>query len=272
MEVQEEQTPEVNVAEETQARLTGWTPKEEFKGNAERWTDAATWNKKADELMPIMRANNRRLETDLGTTKQELAQLKRTMAQIVATNETISQREYDRALATIRKGQKEAIDSSDGDAFQALEQQKENLQKNRPAKIAGDTDADLFNQNRTLFHQRNANWYQKDMELTDFADVVGQRLAREGVAEALQFEKVETEVKKKFPHKFGNQRTGEQTVDSGTFGTTPTKPTKESYTAMPSDAKAACDAAVKSIKTQYPNRDEKAIRSGWVSQYFKSEA
>lgn len=73
---------------ETQARSLGWSPKEHFKGDPRHWVDAETYVNRGEQIMPILRQNNRKLEGELTSTKSELAALK---AQLDASNAAIAE-------------------------------------------------------------------------------------------------------------------------------------------------------------------------------------
>ena len=47
---------------EDRAAQMGWVPVDKFRGDPAHWVDAETFVKKGEEVMPILRANNRRLE------------------------------------------------------------------------------------------------------------------------------------------------------------------------------------------------------------------
>lgn len=265
---------QARVADENRARMSGWTPKEEFKGDPNRWKDASTWNKMADDYMPFARATIKTLEGTLGATQVELASLKKTMAQVIQANEAVSQREYTRALETIRKEQVAAITEGDAEKWQKLEQDKDALQNQKPAKIVipQDNPQDIAARNRASFQTRNSEWYGKDPELTGFAVYVGNQLAQRGVPEVDQFAEVERAVKEKFPQKFGNQRRDESAVDGGSgMPARPVSGKKQTYDALPAEAKTACNTFVQSVTTRYPTRDAKQERAEWVKNYFGEE-
>jgi len=73
---------------EAQARALGWSPKEHFKGDPRHWVDAETYVNRGEQIMPILRQNNRKLETELTATKGELAALK---AQLEASQAAITE-------------------------------------------------------------------------------------------------------------------------------------------------------------------------------------
>ena len=281
-----ETTPDETVqqTEEARATLSGWTPEDQFKGASDRWVDAEAWNKRSDELMPILKATNSRLEgnlnatqRELGATQKELASLKKTMDQIVKVNETVSQREYDRARETLLKEQATAIEANDGEKWEALERTKVELEESKPEKVVLPEPPDQNDQarsnNHNVFLQRNGAWYgtgqNHDAEMTAFAVLVGSELASQGWPEAMQYPEIEKRTREKFAHKFGNNRRNEASVDTSTQ--TPTQKGKSGYNSLPADAKAACDAHIKSVSSRYPNANLKTVQADWVKA-FEGEA
>ena len=47
---------------EQEARLLGWVPQEEFRGNKDNWETAEAFVERGQHLMPIRRQNNVRLK------------------------------------------------------------------------------------------------------------------------------------------------------------------------------------------------------------------
>lgn len=97
---------------EAEAREHGWSPKEEFKGDASRWVDAETFMKRADDMMPLLKATNRRLKADLDSLKKDL---KRATAHF----EGAEKRAYDRAKTELEAKIEEAVESGDLQAARA---------------------------------------------------------------------------------------------------------------------------------------------------------
>lgn len=48
---------------ETKARAMGWQPKEDFKGDPEKWVSAKEYVERGENLMPLIKAENRRLSS-----------------------------------------------------------------------------------------------------------------------------------------------------------------------------------------------------------------
>src|SRR3990172_12212288 len=61
---------------EKEARQLGWTPKEEWKGNPEKWIDAKAFVERGQEIMPILRSNNKRLQQEVSELRGELGKVK----------------------------------------------------------------------------------------------------------------------------------------------------------------------------------------------------
>lgn len=65
---------------ETEARILGWRPVEEFKGKESEFVDAETFVKRGREVMPILRQNNQRLERELQKTQSQLTEIQTALA------------------------------------------------------------------------------------------------------------------------------------------------------------------------------------------------
>lgn len=71
---------------EARARELGWQPLDSFKGDPEKWVDAEEYVKRGEEMMPLLKATNRRLTSDLAETRTALTTLKE---QLNASKEAI---------------------------------------------------------------------------------------------------------------------------------------------------------------------------------------
>lgn len=252
-------------AEETRARLTGWAPEDEFKGDPDKWSDAAAWNDRADKILPIMRASNKRLETDLISTRAELENLKRVMNSIVKTNEKVSKRQYERALETLRKEQAQAITDQDPTKFADLEKQKDALEKPQIIKTQPGQQPGPHPE----FQQWVVDnpWYTDDPERRTYADsqVSFVTQMNPSLTGRQFFDAVKKEVEGKFPDRFKNpNRKKKSNVDAGgdTRGGGGSKKGK-TYADLPDDAKKVCDGLVKDI--------EGYKKEEYVKDYFEEE-
>jgi hypothetical protein len=62
---------------EAEARSHGWSPKDDFKGDPSRWVDAETFVKRADEVMPLLKSQNKHLKGELDQLKKQFKQFSR---------------------------------------------------------------------------------------------------------------------------------------------------------------------------------------------------
>jgi len=227
----------LDTSTEDRARLTGWVPEGEFKGDPERWSDAETWNNRTDEIMPILKSTNKRLETELGATQKEIVQLKQTMKKMAVASETITKRAYDKAVETIQKEQKSAINEQDGEKWEELEKQKKELEESKPEKVdTSQLDKPVYSQLQNDFFSRNASWYGVNKEMTAVAYAKATEMANQGASDEVQLAEAEKRVKEMYPEMFENSRRSEETVSIGEKQ--PKKPGKKSsFESLPQEAK-----------------------------------
>ena len=74
-------SPDPQVIE--RARLQGWIPKEDFKGDEGRWIPADEFVKRADHMMPILKSVNKKLEGKLTEAEKRLQEIQGTMEKMV---------------------------------------------------------------------------------------------------------------------------------------------------------------------------------------------
>lgn len=110
---------------EAEAREMGWRPKEDFKGDPEKWTDAETWVERGHHILPILQANNKRLKQDLASRDGRISSLEKAV------------RDSQEAVAALKKAYEE-------DTKRQVERAKDELRAQiRAAREEGDTDTEL---------------------------------------------------------------------------------------------------------------------------------
>lgn len=121
----ENEAPEQNEALESEAREMGWRPKEEFDGDEGKWVDAKTFVERGEHIMPILRANNKRIKQDLLTREKEIATLKQSV---------------ETANKAIKALQKSYTESTKQQVELAKKELREQLKQ---AREIGDVDSEL---------------------------------------------------------------------------------------------------------------------------------
>jgi len=245
---------------EARARAMGWTEKSEFKGDPAKWRDAAEFVERGENLLPLVKAQNKRLE-------REVAELKQTTRELGDYLSKTEQRAYDRALADLKQQRKEALAAGDGDAFDKADEQIEQLKSDAAAKAAKRAEKKDDGPDPVYAEWESRNAWLKDTELSEYAEFAAQKLRASGEkATGAEFlDLVAERVKKQFPAKFTNpRRESAQAVE----GAAPAaRRGGKSYADMPAEARAACDRMAKNGF----GGDEKAMakfKADYVKQYF----
>jgi hypothetical protein len=245
---------------ETRARAMGWTEKSEFKGDPAKWRDAAEFVERGENLLPLVKAQNKRLE-------REVAELKQTTRELGDYLSKTEQRAYDRAIADLKQQRKEAIAAGDGDAVEKAEDQIEQLKSDAAAKAAKRAEKKDDGPDPVYAEWEARNAWLKDAELSDYAEFAAQKLRASGEkATGAEFlDMVAAKVKAQFPAKFTNPR--RETAQAVEGAAPAARRGGKSYADMPAEARAACDRMAKNGF----GGDEKAMakfKADYVKQYF----
>jgi len=223
---------------------TGWIPKDDFKGDKSKWRPPEEWVERGKTLIPIINKQLRGTQAQLATMKAELERNRKTTEKLLKMSETVGQREYERAKRELTQKQVAAVGEGDVATWQELEDQKEKLTK--PEPIAPEPEPEITNPVFNTWHETN-DWYLKDPDLTDFANLHAQRINPDGKMDAgTLYTEVEKKVKDLFPHKFSNpNRENLSPVDSPSQSGGEVKPTGKSYADLPADARKQCGIFIK---------------------------
>lgn len=132
-----------NVDFEKQAKEMGWVPQDQWKGDPEKWTDAETFVERGEHVLPILRANNRRLQNDLLTRDEKIGTLQQ---QLDATKAIVQglEKNFNESLDARLKEQRRqlkadlrtAVEDRDTDReFEVREQLDELTEAEKAAKL-----------------------------------------------------------------------------------------------------------------------------------------
>jgi len=241
-------------SDEERALALGWTPKERFKGDPERWVDAATFVKRGEELMPILQANNRRMEKALETERKERARLEKTLKDFSDHHSKTAQREYERAQRDIQARLDAATSIGDiqgvRDATQEIVDLAAEARTAPQAPPAASPEFEAW--------QADNPWFGKDKPLTAATVEIANEVAAEGYTGKAQIKEVDRRVRETFPSKFTNPNRERAAAVEG--ATSAARKTGKSYSDLPADAKAACDEFVKRVPG--------FTRESYVKDYF----
>lgn len=254
--VAEQEGPGEEVLRE--AELLGWTPKEQWRGPDSEWVDAEEFVRRGKEITPILRANNKRLLNkveELSRSQAEqarkIAEQERTFAEFNEYHKQTLQQQKESALSQLREARKQAIENSDGAAFEQIEGHIRQIEaydpdtaipKAKPAAAPVELPPDFKE-----WLERNT-WYAKDKVAQSQADEIAERLRAEGfAANGMDFlEEVGKRVREALPQRFGNPARSRPASVAAPSPAAPRKSGK-SYDDLPSEAKDLCDRFVRTI-------------------------
>jgi hypothetical protein len=293
-----------NADQEARARMMGWKPKAEFKGNEEQWLPADEFLDRgfaspaimADRLK-VMGDRMQKWERDnqgLTTKLDEALSTINTMTGMVRTSE---RRGYERARAELEAERIKAVESGDTASFARLDKQIVELDKTAPpatvvAPVPPVPPTNPANPTRTTttvdpavqaFYQRNP-WYTRDPVLTQEADMyhTGLLTTQPGMTIEQNLAEVERRLRTAYPDRFGVvQQQSQNQGDGGTAenprrdepgavspsgnGTQRTRQqNRRTFAAMPEDSKVA----FRRYKQQLTGKGEPLTEDEWAAEYW----
>ena len=207
---------------ETTAREQGWVSKEEWVASGrgeDEWRPAKEFVERGE------------IFKSLHSVKRELKQERAAREALQKHHQFVFEKAHAQALQDLKLQKRQAIRAEDFESLEVIEDEIDKLQETHvkeraqmQAQVSQPANIPEFDS----WVERNG-WYAQDQDLRDFADATGIVFANRNpnTPPATVLKHVETEVRKKFPEKFGVKRAAPNAVAS--VDRTGAKPRKESY-------------------------------------------
>lgn len=227
---------------EDRARDMGWRPKEEFKGEESKWTDAETFVKRGEEILPILRANSRKDREALEAAKAEIADMKKTFADFAKHHSATEQRALEKARKELEREMAEAVEAKDHKAVREIADDMAALSRDVQTDANGSPYETPDHAKAVSSWKAENLWYGSDAAMTGAASAIATELERQGVKGADQLAEVAKRIRAEFPHKFENERRKAPAAVEGS--TTPRKGGKGASD-LPPEARAQMNKWVK---------------------------
>lgn len=195
---------------EKEAKIFGWVPKEQFRGNEEDWVDADTFVKRGKEINPILRKNNEILMKKLEELEQRFQQREITIQQFSKYHAETEKRAYEKAISDLKAEKKDALNMGDTDRVVEIDDAIDELKNSQRNIVAPTipTQQEIPPPDPAFISWVNENsWYSQDKRLNKFANAIGQEVREENpYLFGVNFlEEVKRRVVEEFPHKFEKQ-------------------------------------------------------------------
>lgn len=190
---------------EAKAREMGWRPKEEWEGDDSGWMEAPAFVERQEKLTDRadVAAQNeiKRLKGELTTLRSEQAETKQTIEDFKGWQTKAEERIYKKALKDLQAQQRAAVESGDTDAFDSASKEIGELveETRKPAETRQPPENPAFKD-----WKRDNTWYEKNYELTAFAEQIGPIIARSerfNPEDPAFYERITEEVRKKYPRR-----------------------------------------------------------------------
>ena len=252
--------PQISQEVIDRARMMGHIPKEEFRGDPERWVDAEKYVERAESMMPIMKSQMGKYENKIFSLEAQVESQKKTTEKLLKMGETVQKRAYEQAKRELTQQQVAAVSDGDVEKWQKLEDQKDSLPQPEVIEIEP-VSSPVFDQ----WHTGN-EWYLKDEDMTDFANLHAQKITKQNPNMPYEqvLQTVEEKIKKTFPANFENpNRDTPSPVDGGQSREIAPKATGKTYNDLPADAKAMCNQNISD--GLYKTKED------WTKAYFEEE-
>lgn len=259
---------------EERARRMGWRDKDDYSGrDKSRWVDARTFVQRGENELPIVRERMRKLDTDLVSVKTELKDTREKLsesAEVLKELRTLAagaeQRGFQNAMREIQARERKAVAEADTVTFDALQQERQQLEASRPKAAEPKTPvatappppaAPATNPIIDKWVADNT-WFNSDQVLHAYALAEDAVVERENPGWGMEdkLEEVKRRVVARFPEKFDNPRRQAPpavVVSSGS----PPKSKGKTVKDLPADARKALDKIKKSIPGY---KDEEYLR------------
>lgn len=145
----EDTTGADDTAIEERARRIGWVPKDEFRGDPDKWSPAADFLERGERTLPILLERNRKIDDKLGRVETENKALKKQLDEMNGTlkeardtfvefrqsTANVERRAHERAREELREEMKTAVKSADLAAYDLAEAKLTELDKTAPKVI-----------------------------------------------------------------------------------------------------------------------------------------
>lgn len=256
----QEKAPEQQVPQytdiEQKALEMGWRPKEEFDGDENDFIDAKEF------------VRRKPLFDKIESQSKEIKNVRKAIEALKVHYTAREEAAVKNALAKLKEARQEAINNSDGAAFDQIDSEIKRVEKeaDRLKELdEADKPTAEIHPEFVAWTKRNS-WYTDTGYMRKWADDYGLQLAQQGLAPAEVLKKVEQAVKKEFPNKFTNpnkenapnvESGGRSGASKGKDGFEMTDMEKKVMNTLVSTKQMTKEAYIEQLKEMYPERVKK---------------
>ena len=220
-----------------EASEQGWTPKEDWKGPEDKWTDAKTFVERGEKIAGILKSKVDRLEHRV----ENLTESNKKFGEYHKQTLETQRKKNAEKIAELEGQLAQSITDGDGQAYTRTRNEIESI---KSSQVEPTDDAEAWNQMAQSWASEN-KWYAENRKLARYADGLSDEIRAEGYVGQAYFNELTRRVQEDFPDEFKNPNKSKPggVEEGGQLSTTNSK--AHTYENLPPDAKAACDDFVK---------------------------
>ena len=237
-----------------EAKSEGWRPKDEWKGDPDKWVEAETFVERGEKISGILKSKVDRLEQRLNKAEKANQQFGEYHKKTIEKE----RKEYERRITHLESLRSEAIDNGDGQTFTKIDREIGSIKQNMPSPPEEPYSMDPIEAQWLTSNQ----WYNSDQNMRAYADGVSDVVASEGYQGQARLDEITRRTKETFPDKFGNPNRDREGNTGGGAPVDEAPAKKASYKNLDKEGKEACDDFV---SQGFMTQDE------YVKQYFSEE-
>lgn len=202
------------------AMSRGWRPQDEWEGEANEWVDADEFNRRGELMDTISQLNKRDKSRET-----RIEQLESALKALGDHNKKLAEKEYEKALETLKKQKVRALESEDYEAILEVDDQIDQIKEaKRQADSVPETTktSNEVNPKVEAWKEKNT-WFESNIVMRGAADaLVNDYIAKHpnwenDIDSVLEF--VDENMKKSFPEELGQRRRPSATTEaSGSQG------------------------------------------------------
>lgn len=274
-----------------EARSLGWAPKEEWRGDPERWIDADVFVQRGHEMMPLLKATNKRLSGQVDAQAGEIAELRRLHQETLGTLEDLKKFSAEHTAAKVKEAKasvmaqlKKAKEDGNADLEVELTDQLVDLRAQErtaaapaPAPAPADDKPKMDPLFEAWMNEPENSWFIEDEVKQAAAVAMARQLRKDPANKAIVGKAFYDLVGEKTLEKFGpaggvqQRSTKVEGSRGGSGGSGGGGPRAKTYNDLPADAKAACDKQGQNFIGKAGYKTEADWRSYYCTMYFAGD-
>jgi hypothetical protein len=199
----------VQVETERRARNMGWRPRDEFRGDPDRWVDADEFVERGERLLPLLQERSRAADRTITDLRDQVTRQGETLNSMLQTARNAERVGYRRAMQELNEKRTQAVERGDMQAFAAVEQAIRELgpepvaEPQRPAAPAPGQPQANHDPAVVAWVNRNA-WFRNDPVANVAMIAAMQQVERERPGDSVDEHLLAAEavIRRRFPEHF----------------------------------------------------------------------